>query len=214
MSNTSNGLSKGKRLYQLTRFSLCAFSEPTDSIPWVKIVAASEQPLVSLDDDSGILTITPQGCDSGSELESSSVSRLSTIASLALPLLFLSPSNNMLSLGAACFVSSLSLATMVLADGHGTCVPTLELEVGIPDGAPVTPRYGETDHYLAATVETVTWGYYDPTATNETAAITMQSGETITVEVITHHSGQDYAKMIRGDAAVEEIFYWEANQTC
>eukprot|EP00980_Cylindrotheca_fusiformis_P022003 scaffold8882_cov86-Cylindrotheca_fusiformis.AAC.1 len=41
----------------------------------------------------------------------------------------------------------------------------------------------------------------------------MESGETVTVEVITHHSGHDYAKMIRGDAPVEEIFSWEAGQS-
>lgn len=56
----------------------------------------------------------------------------------------------------------------------------------------------------------VTWGYYDP---NATATISMESGQTITVEVITHHSGHDYAKMILGDPAIEEIFYWEAGQT-
>lgn len=95
----------------------------------------------------------------------------------------------------------------------GSCIPTLEIEIGVPEDAPVTSTFGETDHYLAATVETVTWGYYDPTATAETAAVTMSSGETITVEVITHHSSHDYAKMIRGDPAVEEIFYWDSNQT-
>ena len=60
-----------------------------------------------------------------------------------------------------------------------------------------------TDHYLAATVDTVVWGYFDPFATPK---ITMESGETITVEVITHHSSHDYYKMIHGDPAVEEIF--------
>lgn len=70
--------------------------------------------------------------------------------------------------------------------------------------------YGDTDHYLAATVDTVTWGYYDP---NATPKISMNSGETITVEVITHHSSHDYAKMIRGDPAVEEVFAWDAGQS-
>jgi hypothetical protein len=37
----------------------------------------------------------------------------------------------------------------------------------------------------------------------------MASGETITVEVITHHCGHDYAKMIRGDPM--SIFYWANN---
>lgn len=70
--------------------------------------------------------------------------------------------------------------------------------------------YGETDHYLAATVDTVTWGYYDPDAVPK---ISMNSGETITVEVITHHSSHDYAKMIRGDPAVEEVFAWKVGET-
>lgn len=41
----------------------------------------------------------------------------------------------------------------------------------------------------------------------------MKSGETITVEVVTHHSAHDYAKMIRGDPAIEGIFYWEKGTT-
>jgi acetamidase/formamidase len=32
-------------------------------------------------------------------------------------------------------------------------------------------------------------------------------------QVITHHSGHDYAKMIRGDPAVEGIFCWNAGKT-
>ncbi|CAB9499424.1 Acetamidase formamidase [Seminavis robusta] len=90
------------------------------------------------------------------------------------------------------------------------CKPSLELQISLPMGAEVASSFGETDHFLEATLDTVTWGYYDP---NATAKVTMESGETVTVEVITHHSGHDYAKMIRGDPNVEEIFYWEMNQT-
>ena len=102
--------------------------------------------------------------------------------------------------------------TTVRGAGHEApgCKPSLELEISLPMGAEVTSKFGDTDHYLAATVDTVVWGYYDPDATPK---VSMESGETITVEVITHHSGHDYAKMIRGDQAVEEIFYWEINQT-
>jgi len=70
-----------------------------------------------------------------------------------------------------------------------------------------------TDHYLAANVDTVVWGYFDPLATIANAKISMESGETITVEVITHHSSHDYYKMIHGDPAIEEIFFWEETQT-
>lgn len=112
---------------------------------------------------------------------------------------------------AACLMGSLA---PVNAAGHESvesgCKPSLELEISLPMGAEVGSTFGETDHYLAATTDTVTWGYYDP---NATAKATMESGETITVEVVTHHAGHDYAKMIRGDPAVEEIFYWEINST-
>lgn len=94
------------------------------------------------------------------------------------------------------------------AYAQDTCMPSIEIEISLPEAATTTTKFGTTDHYLAATTETVRWGYFDGTAP---AMATMASGETITVEVITHHCGHDYAKMIRGDQAVEEIFYWANN---
>ena len=41
----------------------------------------------------------------------------------------------------------------------------------------------------------------------------MKSGETATVEVVSHHAGHDYAKMIKGDPAVEAIYDWKAGQS-
>jgi Acetamidase/Formamidase family len=112
--------------------------------------------------------------------------------------------------GVGSTLGALALLSTQLPSVLGDCTPSLQLEISLPQGATTSSKFGETDHYLAATVDTVTWGYYDP---NAIAQLTMESGETVTVEVITHHSGHDYAKMIRGDPAVEEIFYWEANQT-
>lgn len=147
--------------------------------------------------------------DSAPSAPTSSAAASATVFSLSA--LFLPTSSKMTSL----FFTTLTLlSTFAHGAGHeGSCIPTLTIEVGVPEMAPVRQNFGETDHYLAATVDTVTWGYYDPEATAETAAISMASGETITVEVITHHSSHDYAKMIRGDPAVEEIFYWDAEQT-
>ncbi|WP_419884553.1 acetamidase/formamidase family protein [Paenibacillus sp. B-A-8] len=59
-------------------------------------------------------------------------------------------------------------------------------------------------HVLKANSETVRWGNIgkgDP-------ALTVQSGDIVTVEAITHHSGDDYDRMIKGDAGVEDIFHW------
>lgn len=68
----------------------------------------------------------------------------------------------------------------------------------------------ETDYYVEATPDTVRWGYYDLDAE---PVLTMASGETITMEVVSHHSGHDYAKMIRGDPNVEAIFAWNEGET-
>ncbi|KAJ1459452.1 hypothetical protein M885DRAFT_459931, partial [Pelagophyceae sp. CCMP2097] len=37
----------------------------------------------------------------------------------------------------------------------------------------------------------------------------MLSGETVQMEVLTHHASHDYAKMIRGDKAAEDVYYWK-----
>ncbi|WP_127491783.1 acetamidase/formamidase family protein [Paenibacillus glycanilyticus] len=60
-------------------------------------------------------------------------------------------------------------------------------------------------HYLAANSENVRWGNIgkgDP-------VLTVNSGDIVTVEAITHHSGDDYERMIEGDAGVEDIFHWD-----
>eukprot|EP01024_Parvocaulis_polyphysoides_P057780 TRINITY_DN6168_c0_g1_i1.p1 TRINITY_DN6168_c0_g1~~TRINITY_DN6168_c0_g1_i1.p1 ORF type:complete len:588 (-),score=79.18 TRINITY_DN6168_c0_g1_i1:248-2011(-) len=68
----------------------------------------------------------------------------------------------------------------------------------------------ESSTYLEANADTVRWGYYDPAAPPQAK---IKSGDTITVEMVTHHSGHDYAKMIKGDPGVESIFYWKNGTT-
>mmetsp|Transcript_11343 Transcript_11343/g.27334 ORF Transcript_11343/g.27334 Transcript_11343/m.27334 type:complete len:136 (+) Transcript_11343:999-1406(+) len=94
---------------------------------------------------------------------------------------------------AATALTLLASAGLVQGAGHlaSECKPSLSIEVGVPGGASATEKFGETDYYLAANVDTVVWGYFDPNATAATAPVTMSSGETITVEVISHHSGHD-----------------------
>jgi acetamidase/formamidase len=65
-------------------------------------------------------------------------------------------------------------------------------------------------HVLEANSDNVRWGNIgkgDP-------ALTVNSGDIVTVEAITHHSGDDYERMIKGDVGVEDIFHWnEAEKT-
>ncbi|UPK46582.1 acetamidase/formamidase family protein [Paenibacillus pabuli] len=63
-------------------------------------------------------------------------------------------------------------------------------------------------HYLEANSENVRWGNIgkgDP-------VLTVNSGDIVTVEAVTHHSGDDYERMIKGDIGVEDIFHWSETE--
>jgi hypothetical protein len=170
--------------------------------PFLKILGASEQPNVEVVD--GVLTISTETCDNPTFAPTSApASSASTFLPVGIMASFLAPRWSSL-IFAFSFASSLTGAYGQL----DTCMPSIEIEISMPDAAVATTSFGMTDHYLEATVDTVRWGYFDSTAPFMT---TMASGETITVEVITHHCGHDYAKMIRGDPAIEAIFYWANN---
>ncbi|MCK0198527.1 acetamidase/formamidase family protein [Ancylobacter sp. 6x-1] len=62
-----------------------------------------------------------------------------------------------------------------------------------------------TTHHLPATPDTVHWGYFSRTLS---PVLTIASGESVSIESITHHANDDYERMIAGDAAAEEIFRW------
>lgn len=68
------------------------------------------------------------------------------------------------------------------------------------------PRRTLTHHHLPATDKTVHWGYFSKTLT---PLITVESGDFVTIETVTHHAYDDYARMIKGDPGVESIFYWD-----
>jgi len=67
--------------------------------------------------------------------------------------------------------------------------------------SPSTPR--ELD--LVASPETVHWGFFSK---NLPPVSTIHSGDYLTIEMITHHAGDDYARMIAGDEALESIYHW------
>ncbi|GAQ78765.1 acetamidase/formamidase [Klebsormidium nitens] len=67
---------------------------------------------------------------------------------------------------------------------------------------------GPSTSYLPANSSTVRWGYYD---LFQDPVAYVQSGDIITVEVITHEAGNDWAKMIQGDPGVSDIYYWATN---
>ncbi|KAI8108289.1 hypothetical protein M9434_006316 [Picochlorum sp. BPE23] len=58
---------------------------------------------------------------------------------------------------------------------------------------------------LVANASTVHWGYFFNGVEPNLVA---SSGDIIDIEMITHHAGDDYDKMIKGDPGVEDIYQW------
>ena len=58
---------------------------------------------------------------------------------------------------------------------------------------------------LQATKDTVHWGYFSKTLKPQ---VTIKSGDSVTVEMVSHHAGDNPDLMITGDKNLEEIFAW------
>ncbi|MEL7069863.1 MAG: acetamidase/formamidase family protein [Cyanobacteria bacterium J06581_3] len=64
---------------------------------------------------------------------------------------------------------------------------------------------GHTEHVLPATADTVHWGYFSQTLEPK---LVVDSGDTITVETLTHHANDDAERMVTGDPGAESVFAW------
>lgn len=63
-------------------------------------------------------------------------------------------------------------------------------------------------HHLPANEKTVHWGYFSKSLR---PVLTMNSGELVTIEAVTHHANDDFDRMVKGDAGLERIFHWDQN---
>ncbi len=73
---------------------------------------------------------------------------------------------------------------------------------GKPGGPSAEPRH----HHLAASDATIHWGFLNRTLE---PVLEIKSGDSVTVETLTHHASDDFERMIEGDAAAESIFRWD-----
>lgn len=64
-------------------------------------------------------------------------------------------------------------------------------------------------HTLKANSSTVHWGY---TWSKNKPKLYVQSGDTVSVEMVTHHAGDYYDGMIKGDPGIESIYAWGEKQ--
>lgn len=60
-------------------------------------------------------------------------------------------------------------------------------------------------HHLPVSPATVHWGYFSKAVA---PALTLRSGERATIETLTHHAGDDYARMVEGDPGAESVYHW------
>ena len=61
------------------------------------------------------------------------------------------------------------------------------------------------EYYLAATADTVHWGYFSQSLEPK---LTIDSGDIVTVETLTHHANDDASLMVTGDPGAESVFAW------
>src|SRR5919198_3898000 len=79
-------------------------------------------------------------------------------------------------------------------------------------GTLATPASAQTKpgkpgyHYLPANSDTVHWGYFSKSLP---PLIEVNSGDFVTLEVLTHHANDDGSRMITGDPGAESVFHWD-----
>ncbi len=64
------------------------------------------------------------------------------------------------------------------------------------------------DHHLPANAATVHWGYLSRALP---PVLWVDPGANITVETLTQHAGDDWARLVAGDAGAESVFAWRAD---
>lgn len=62
-----------------------------------------------------------------------------------------------------------------------------------------------THHYLPANADTVHWGYFSKALKPK---VEIDSGDFVTIEALTHHAGDDWERMVKGDPGVESVYLW------
>ncbi|MEL7505121.1 MAG: acetamidase/formamidase family protein [Cyanobacteria bacterium J06554_6] len=63
----------------------------------------------------------------------------------------------------------------------------------------------EHAHYLSANADTVHWGYFSQSLEPK---LTVDSGDVITIETLTHHANDDAVLMVTDDPGAESVFAW------
>ena len=74
------------------------------------------------------------------------------------------------------------------------------------EGGKLGPR---NHYYVPATDKTVHWGYFSKSLKPQ---VEVESGDFVTLETLTHHAGDDFERMIKGDPGAESVFFWDKSR--
>jgi acetamidase/formamidase len=69
-----------------------------------------------------------------------------------------------------------------------------------------TTRSTINHYHIAATAETVHWGYFSKRLK---PLVEVESGDFVTLETLTHHAADDLERMVKGDPGAESVYYWD-----
>jgi acetamidase/formamidase len=69
-----------------------------------------------------------------------------------------------------------------------------------------TTRSTINHYHIAATAETVHWGYFSKSLK---PLVEVESGDFVTLETLTHHAADDLERMVKGDSGAESVYYWD-----
>lgn len=64
-------------------------------------------------------------------------------------------------------------------------------------------------YFIPANDKTVHWGYFSKSLK---PMVEIDSGDFVTIETLTHHAGDDFERMIKGDPGAESVYYWDSKR--
>src|SRR5215470_16744237 len=101
------------------------------------------------------------------------------------------------------------LKSAFVATGGAAALTAGGLPLVSPAAAQTTAaRQGRPNHhYVPATAETVHWGYFSKLLK---PIVEIDSGDYVTIEVLTHHANDDAERMVKGDPGAESVYHWDA----
>lgn len=64
-------------------------------------------------------------------------------------------------------------------------------------------------YFIPANDKTVHWSYFSKSLK---PMVEIESGDFVTIEILTHHAGDDFERMIQGDPGAESVYYWDSKR--